>query len=125
MEIKGSKVVLRGVTTATVSIYANAPVAPGPCSVTKVSSTGYEGCVSVGVPTAFSGDTSNPPYDYKSMFSITASSVNWPVGENQTVLLRVNNVDGIQIGVVSVLLEADTSYLVTPDACYLSLGVVE
>jgi hypothetical protein len=111
---------LVGATSGTISVYANAPAAPGNITLSKTSSTGYENCVSLGTPTAFAADTSNPPYDYKCTFGITANATGWPVGDNKVITISVYNDGGVTIGTVSVTLTADTSYLVTPESITLT-----
>jgi hypothetical protein len=111
---------LVGATSGVINVYANAPSTPGAVTVSKTSSTGYENCVSVGTPSAFAADTSNPPYDYKSTIGISSNSTGWPVGDNQVIVLRVYNDGGVQIGTVNITLVADASYLVTPESVTLT-----
>jgi hypothetical protein len=106
-----------GATSGTVSIFANDDVKPGNVTVAKTSSTGYESCAVVGTPTAFASDSSQSGYQWKATFSVTASSVGWPIGAaNPVVVLTVYDADGISIGTVSVTLDALATYLVTPDS---------
>ena len=112
-----------GATSGTVNVYAADDVKPGNVTVSKTSSTGYESCVVVGAPTAFAADTSQSGYGWKATFTVTANSVGWPEGaQNPVVVLTVYDGNGIEIGTVSVTLDALAVYLLTPTAVTLTVS---
>jgi hypothetical protein len=108
--------------TADVFVYADDSVAPGALTVRKVSSTGFERSVVVGI-SPFVPDSSLTGYQWRSVIHFSVDIAYWPVGfVNPVVILDVLSSDGVSVGTVNVTLESKPLYLVVP-VCVVYLNV--
>jgi hypothetical protein len=114
--LKSEKLKKPNSVSGTVNIFARGDFQPGKVTVAKTSTTGYEWCVGVGMPTEFVSDDSYLGYQWKATFEVWGDDFgSWPVGAvSPVIVLAVYNATGVSIGTVNVTLVAILDYVVVP-----------
>jgi hypothetical protein len=102
--------------TADVYVYADDSVAPGALTVRKVSSTGFERSVVVGI-SPFVSDSSQTGYQWRSVIHFSVDIAYWPLGaDNVNVLMQVFDAHGRFVDNIAAVLVSYRYFSFFPDA---------